>query len=103
LPISVTLALNGSSRIGLAWAGCLTGCDDTYNANSRVGLFWRTSRDGGATWEPRDTLATGDEASSRHINDTPSIDWSVTEAPVVLFNGWSPGTNDYRLYVMQPS
>jgi hypothetical protein len=93
-PADVAIALNGVARVGLAWSSANQNGFDT-----EAGLYWRSSTTNGTSWLPTDSIAGSAESVARKHNDTPSIDWSVTGAPIVVFEGWTDGTNNYRLYL----
>jgi hypothetical protein len=106
------VALFGSTSVGIAYSSTRTGAvvpaaersflraDTTQHVDDVVrseDLIWRESLDDGATWAPSDVLAKA--TSQRAVNDEPSIAWRTATRPYVLWNGWTPTTLSYRLYV----
>jgi hypothetical protein len=89
------LAFNGTSNLAVAWAACRNDCSST-TSSTRVDLLWAETKTNGAAWSAGQAVALGFETSSRHVNDFVSILWSTKRE--LVWNGWTPGTNAYRLY-----
>jgi hypothetical protein len=87
---SPAVALQGTSRVGVAWAQEDTG-------SSLTTLNWAESPDNGAAWYVPQVIA--GTSASRETNDWASIQWPSASTRIVLWNGWTPGTNWYRQFI----
>jgi hypothetical protein len=88
---SPAIALQSTTRIAVSWA------EETSTANY-VRLRYAESTSNGATWYRPLNVATT-SSSARRANDWPSIVWPSTGTRYVAWNGWTNGTNNYRLYI----
>lgn len=88
---AASIALQGSARIAISWA------EETATANY-VRLRYAESTSNGATWYQPITLAST-SSSARRANDWPSMVWPSAGTRYVSWNGWTNGTNNYRLYL----
>lgn len=89
-PYAPVVALQDSGRIAVAWSEQLP--DLTHSV-----LRWVESPDGGALWFAPVTLST---ATPGHgSNAWASVLWPSASKRYVVWNGWTGGTNYYRLYI----
>ena len=84
------VALQDSGRIALTWAQVTTG--------GRWDLEWAESADGGASWFEAQTIGSSASSATR-FNDWASVIWPTAGTRYVAWNGWTPNTNNYRLYL----
>ena len=94
------IALQGTHRLAVAYTACVAGClaSDPARTN-RTDLVWRESNDDGDTWAPSDVLVSSADSGKRRSNDAASIAWPAADRPFVLWNGYTPNTTDFRLYI----
>lgn len=89
------VALQDPQRVAVAWA-------EGHEADpDRSNLRWAESSDGGASWFATQTIAAA--ATSRWRNDYPSILWPTASTRYVAWNGWTPWSTSYRLYLRKGS
>ncbi len=84
--------LNGTSRIGVSWVGCDAGCGASN-------VLWAESANNGAAWYATQVVAATSSTTVRKINDAPSIAWPSTGRRTLLWNGYTAGTANSRMYV----
>lgn len=96
VPYAPAVVLQGSTRIAVTWSEASQSADESD-------LRWVESKNGGATWYEAQTLASAASSSARRANDWASVSWPSEGTRYVLWNGWTPGTNDYRLYLRKGS
>lgn len=95
---TATIALNGSAGVAVAYAACVADCSNELGGY-RTDLIWRPSNDDGASWGLSSVIATGAAASARRANTVPSVAWAEMTKPIVVWNGWTAGSLNYRLYL----
>jgi hypothetical protein len=88
---SPAIALSSTSRVAISWA------EDTATTNWTA-LMYAESTNNGVAWYKAQTIAST-STSTRRANDYPSIVWPSTGTRYVSWNGWTSGTNSYRLYM----
>jgi hypothetical protein len=99
LALSTAEAPGGATRsvVAVAWAQCeRAGCDQ----ESAVDLGWVESGDGGTTWSPVSTIASGTRNSLRPVNDRPSV-VLLGQTRFVTFRGAFPGGREKMLLTMR--
>lgn len=95
---TAAIALNGSAGVAVAYAACVADCG--YEGGGyRTDLIWRSSNDEGTSWGLSSVIATGAAASARRAKTVPSVAWDETTKPIVVWNGWTAGSLNYRLYL----
>ena len=95
---TAAIALNGSAGGVAVYAACVADCSNE-DGGYRTDLIWRSSNDGGSSWGLSSVIATGAAASARRANTVPSVTWVETTKPIVVWNGWTAGSLNYRLYL----
>ena len=93
---STAVALAGTETVGVAFAACRR-ADCAGGSSTGVDLRWRQSADGGVTWGSASTVASYAAASSRRINDFPSVVMSSTTKRYVMYNALSANFTNYRI------
>lgn len=88
---SPAIALQGTSRVAVSYA------EETSTPNY-VALKYAESTNNGVAWYKPQTIAST-SSSSRRANDWPTILWPSSGTRYVSWNGWTSGTNNYRLYM----
>jgi hypothetical protein len=88
---SPAIALSSTSRVAISWA-------EESTTPNWVALQYAESTNDGVAWYGRQTVAST-STSTRRANDYPSIVWPSTGTRYVSWNGWTSGTNSYRLYL----
>ena len=89
---SPAVALQGTTRLAVAWAEQLKGSTGWARLN------WTESANNGALWYQTQVLGST-TSTSRRVNDWPSVQWPSESTRQVLWGGWTPNTNSYRLYI----
>lgn len=98
---SGTVALTGTSKVGIAAPLCVQdGCDYTANT-TRIDLKWLESSNKGGTFAAAEAVAnaTAPLSGGKTLNDSPSAMWYDATTRFVLYNGWTANYNNYRLYL----
>jgi hypothetical protein len=90
-PYAPAVAIQAANRIAVSWTEEL---DNGYGD-----LRWIESPDGGATWFKAESIYRGTSSTVRRINDYVSIAWPTEGSRYLVWNGWTPNTNSYRLYL----
>jgi hypothetical protein len=80
-----SIALYGTGRTAVAWAGC-TRIDCNASSTAGVNLLWRESTDKGASWKTRRTVAAYTDGSTRRVNDVPSALFTSSTRRIVLWH-----------------
>ena len=94
------IALNGTSRIVVAWTACWSSCDsDAFTSD----LVWSETADNGATWFGSQVVAAASSTPTNHTNDAAAVVWPSTGRRSIIWNGWTPNTNSYRMYIRSSS
>jgi len=95
---AVTPALIGTGKVGIAAPLCLTDLCD-YNSNkTKIDLTWLESGNNGGTFAAPVVLAKSSVAG-KALNDSPAALWFDATTRYVLYNGWTSGYTNYRLYL----
>jgi hypothetical protein len=92
-PYAPVVTLQDPDRIAVAWAEELAGSSD------RADLRWMESADGGATWFAPQAIASASASSARRVNDWASVLWPAPSQRLVLWNGWTESSLNYRQYL----
>jgi hypothetical protein len=95
---TATVALAGTSGVGIAWSACSAGCS-SYGDLTRRDLLWAESADNGTTWFRTQVVGPAGVSSARRVNDFPSVAWPTATTRHVVWNGWTPDSTSYRLYI----
>jgi hypothetical protein len=90
------IALEGSSRVGVAWATC-TRLDCSAGSTKGVNVRWRESTNNLSSWKDADTIASYTYGTSRRVNDSPSVVMTSSPARIVTYNTWSSTQSAYKL------
>ncbi|MFL5674929.1 MAG: choice-of-anchor D domain-containing protein [Chloroflexota bacterium] len=93
-PSGVNVLLQDPNRIRVSYVEGESGGDFTS-------VRAVESADGGATYFAAETASTAGDAHWR--NDWPSVIWPTASTRYVVWNGWTPNTNNYRLYFTRGS
>jgi hypothetical protein len=95
---SGSIALSGTSTVGLAAPLCVQdGCDYTNNT-TRIDLRWLESSNNGANWSAAESLSNS-SVTGKFLNDSPSPIFFDDTTRFVIYNGWQANYKNYRLYM----
>lgn len=96
---SGAVALNGAGTVGIAAPLCVqNGCD--YNSNTtRIHLYWTESTDNGGTFDTPTLLSKPTSSNKKNLNDSPAPLYYDNDTRLVMYNGWTAGYQNYRLYL----
>jgi hypothetical protein len=93
-----SVALNGTSTVGIAAPMCVQdGCDYSDSA-VRIDLRWVESSNKGGLWGAPEALSNSSVAG-KPLNDSPSPLFYDANTRFVIYNGWNSGYTNYRLYL----
>ena len=95
---TTAVALAGTSSIGVAYAGCRRS-DCTASSTTGVDVRYRQSGDNAVSWGSASTVGSYAAASTRRINDAPSLVMSSTTKRFVMYNTMSSGGGSYRVWL----
>jgi len=85
------VALQDDGGVAVAWT-------EQTSITNRWSLRWAESTDDGAHWYQQQTVGSSSSSLTR-VNDWPSILWTSATTRLVVWNGWTQNTNNYRLYL----
>jgi hypothetical protein len=89
-PYGVSVVLQDPNRIRVSLTDGEYGSDFSY-------VYSAESPDGGNVWFAWENV--GFVGQYGYRNDWPSVIWPSAGTRYVLWNGWSPNTTNYRLYI----
>jgi hypothetical protein len=92
---AAAIALNGTTRVGVAWTACWSACDTN---DFQADLAWAETADNGASWYATQLVGPA-SSSAYHINDGAAVIWPGTGRRTIMWNGYTPGTASTRMYV----
>ncbi len=97
-----SIALAGSSRLGVAWSAC-TRANCAGSSTQGVNVRWRESANNGSSWESPVTIASHGAGSDRRINDYPSALMPDSTHRLVTYNTAARDFSTYRLVIERGS
>jgi hypothetical protein len=100
-PQASDVVLRGKHGVGIAFPACKRNCYFSTRTQTESRLLWRYSTDDGESWSRATTL--GGSARYHMANDSPSLAWPPGGQRAVIFEGWTWGTDHFRVYVAQGS
>ncbi len=95
---SGSVALSGTSNVGLAAPLCVQNGCDYANNTSRIDLKWLESTNKGVAWSGAAALANS-SVTGKYLNDSPSPIFFDNTTRFVIYNGWQANYKNYRLYL----
>ncbi|HEY6569036.1 MAG TPA: hypothetical protein VIZ22_02040 [Candidatus Limnocylindrales bacterium] len=97
-----SVALAGSSRLGVAWSAC-TRANCAGSSAQGVNVRWRESANNGSSWKPSVTIASHGAGSDRRINDYPSALMPDSSHRLITYNTAARNFSTYRLVIERGS
>jgi len=91
VPYAPAIVLQDPNRIGVAWT-------EQQPTVGLAALRWIESADNGGLWYAVETIQ-GTTTGTHTVNDWASVIWPSADFRYVLWNGWTGGTDNYRLYL----
>ena len=95
---TTAVALAGTSSVGVAYAACRR-ADCSASSTTGVDVRYRQSGDNAVSWGSASTVGSYSAASTRRINDAPSLVMSSTTKRYVMYNTMSSGGGSYRVWL----
>ena len=93
-----SIALAGSSRLGVAWSAC-TRASCAGSSTQGVNVRWRESANNGSSWKSPVTIASHGAGSDRRINDYPSALMPDARHRLITYNTAARNFSTYRLVI----
>jgi hypothetical protein len=95
---TTAVSLASTSTVGVAYAACRR-ADCTASSTTGVDLRFRQSSDNAVSWATGVTVASYSAASTRRINDAPSLVMSSSTKRFLMYNTMSSGGGSYRVWL----